>query len=121
MIARAVLVTLAFAAVCTAAAFSGIAIFYVFYAYVNVAGAAALTSLTVLLLLGAGSAIYFAWTRKQTIAQPQPLAAPAAQDSLVVALTQLAKEHPLIAVGFAAALGLSDTMNKSGDRSRRVH
>jgi hypothetical protein len=46
-----------------------------------------------------------------TVASTQPKAA-AQEDALVPALTLLAKDHPLIAVGCAAALGVADAMKR---------
>ncbi len=117
MIARAILVAVAVAMAATGVAFSGVAIYLLLLAVADAPAAAALTALISFLTVGAGAAVYLAvahW-RASNLAPPLHAAAPhQSQDALVTALTQLAKEHPLIAVACAAALGMTDAMKRKG-------
>lgn len=116
MISRIVLVALAAAITCTGVAFAGVALFLFLSETTSAAGAAALTALIFFAIVGFGVLIYLALTRQQAptiataalgaAAQPRAIQ----EDALVPALTQLAKDHPLIAVGCAAALGVADAM-----------
>jgi membrane protease YdiL (CAAX protease family) len=116
MIARAILVALAFAVTATGVAFSGVAIYLLLLAVADAPAAAALTALISFLTVGAGAAIYLAvahW-RASNLAPPLHAAAGPhqSQDALVTALTELAREHPLMAVACAAALGMTDAMKR---------
>ncbi len=119
MIARIVLGILAIAMMGTGVAFSSVALYLLLTPLVEAPAAAALTALTLFFLVGAGATIYLAYMRERPTLKPQPAAAAAAaaanmhgQDALVTALTQLASEHPLMAVACAAALGMSDAMKR---------
>jgi hypothetical protein len=117
MIARAILVAVAVAMVATGVAFSGVAVYFLLLPVADAPAAAALTALIFFFTVGAGAAIYLAiahW-RSPTLAPPLHAAAPHhSQDALITALTQLAKEHPLMAVACAAALGMTDAMKRKG-------
>ncbi len=115
MIARIVLGILAIAMMGTGVAFSSVALYLLLTPLVEAPVAAALTALTLFFLVGAGATIYLAYMRERPTLKPQPAAAAAnmhGQDALVTALTQLASEHPLMAVACAAALGMSDAMKR---------
>lgn len=113
MIARVVLVAVAIAATGTGVGFCGVAIYLLVAPVVGAPAGAALTALTLFLAVGAGTAVHFLLARGPATALPPPVAARSqSQDALITALTQLAKEHPLMAVGCAAALGLTATLNR---------
>jgi hypothetical protein len=117
MIARIILGILAIAMVGTGVAFSGVALYLALIPMVEAPAAAALTALTLFFLVAAGATIYLAYLRERPTLKAQPAAAAAnshGQDALVTALTQLANEHPLMAVACAAALGMSDAMKRKG-------
>lgn len=111
MIARAYLIVVAVALLATGVGFCGVAIYLLLATLVSVPAAAALTALILFLTTGAAAAIYVAATRQAANSSPSPATAPLrSPEALVAALTQLAKEHPLLAVICAAALGLSDSI-----------
>ncbi len=113
MIARAILIALAIAMVATGVAFCGVAIYLLLLPIVDAPGAAALTALVLFLTVGAGATIYLATAHTRSPALPPPAAAAMqSPDALVSALTQLAAEHPLMAVACAAALGMTDAMKR---------
>ena len=112
MIARIILVAAAVAIVGTGVAFCGLAIYQLLCSVASAPAAAALTALILFLTAGAGSIIYLAASKTHSIAPPSAVQTAHSQDALVTALSQLAKEHPLLAVGCAAALGMSDAMSR---------
>lgn len=115
MIARILLGLVAIGVLWTAIAFAGFAVYLGLLESMLPWGAAAVTALIFFALIGLGFSIYYASSSNgSTFSQPQHIAAPspAQNDSLVPALTQLAKEHPWLAVGAAAALGVADSMKK---------
>lgn len=81
----------------------------------SVAGAAAITGAVTLAVLGVGLLIYHLRTRAP-VTQTQPLPAMAhgnLTNASVAALAQLAKDHPLLAVGCATLLGVADTITET--------
>lgn len=116
MIARILLGLLAIGVLWTAVAFAGFAVYLALLASMQPWGAAAVTALIFFGVIAIGLSIYYASSASSgaTVQQPQHIAAPspAQNDMLVPALTQLAKEHPWLAVGAAAALGVADSMKK---------
>jgi hypothetical protein len=116
MIARIILGILAITMVGTGVAFSGVAFYLLLTPMVDAPAAAALTALALFFLVAAGATIHLAYVRERPTLKPQPSPAanPHSQDALVTALTQLANEHPLMAVACAAALGMSDAMKRKG-------
>lgn len=116
MIARVILSIVAIGVLWTAIAFAGFSLYLTLLGTMLPWGAAAITSLVFLLITAIGLGIYHAMSgrtpapvaRSSHIAAP----APAQNDTLVPALTELAKEHPWLAVGAAAALGIADSMKK---------
>ncbi|NOT39987.1 MAG: hypothetical protein HOP13_05800 [Alphaproteobacteria bacterium] len=114
MIARVILVVIAVTLVGTGVAFCGVAVYLLLLPIADAPAAAALTAIILFLTVGAAAAIYLAivhW-RSPTLAPLHAAAPVQSQDALVSALTQLAKEHPLMAVACAAALGMSDAMKR---------
>lgn len=113
MIARFTLLGLATAITLTGVVFLGVALFYWLSTSMVPAAAAALTALIFFVIAGIGFAIFYA-ARPIAVPMAQGLvsAKPAADESLVPALTALAKDHPLLAVGCATALGLADALHK---------
>lgn len=117
MIARIILAVLAIGVLWTAIAFGAFSIYLALLEAMLPWGAAAVTALIFTTIFAISLSIYYASTRGVTSAPPRQaehLAAPspAQNDTLVPALTQLAKEHPWLAVGAAAALGVADSMKK---------
>ncbi len=115
MIVRIILGILAITMVGTGVAFSSVALYLLLTPLVEPVAAAAITALTLFFLVAAGATIYVAYVRERPTLKPQPAATVAkmpGQDALVTALTQLANEHPLMAVACAAALGMSDAMKR---------
>jgi hypothetical protein len=113
VIARIILVAVGVSLVGTGVAFGGVAVYLSLCLTASAPAAAALTALILFVVAGAGATIYLAVSRNHSVA-PQAVAQSAqSQDTLVVALSQLAKEHPLLAVGCAAALGMTDAMSRN--------
>lgn len=100
----------------TAIAFAGFAVYLALLGSMLPWGAAAVTALIFFAVIAIALGIYYAASTPGTTTAhtPQHIAAPspAQNDTLVPALTQLAKEHPWLAVGAAAALGVADSMKK---------
>lgn len=111
MIARIVLVAVAVSLVWTGVAFCGVAIHLSLCLIVSAPVAAALTALILFVVAGAGATIYLAISKSHAVTLPPAVQSAQHHDTLVIALSQLAKEHPLLAVGCAAALGMTDAMN----------
>jgi len=88
----------------------------------GVAAAAAITGATILLILAIGLLIYHLRTRTPvTKAQPLPAMANGnLANASVAALAQLAKDHPLLAVGCATMLGIADTMRETQPLRRKT-
>lgn len=115
MIARVILVAVAVAMVGTGVAFCGVALYLLLLSVVDAPAAAALTALVLFLTVGAGTTIYLAIAHTRApVALPPAATAVRSPDALITALTQLAKEHPLMAVACAAALGMTDAMKRTG-------
>jgi hypothetical protein len=116
MIARILLGLVAIGVLWTAVAFAGVAVYLALLGSMLPWGAAAMTALIFFVIIGLGFGIYYvsATSNGAPAQQPSHIAAPspAQNDTLVPALTQLAKEHPWLAVGAAAALGVADSMKK---------
>ena len=106
-----------------AMAYVAFAIFAVLAPAYGTAGAAGLTALAYAVVLALATLIYFATTRgRVTNAVPLPasrLGAADADGSMTALLTQLAKDHPLIAVGCAAALGIANALQNDAERYHR--
>jgi hypothetical protein len=117
MIARVILAVLAIGVLWTAIAFAGFGIYLALLDAMLPWGAAAVTALIFTTIFAIGLSVYYVSTRGATstpLRHAEHLAAPspAQNDTLVPALTQLAKEHPWLAVGAAASLGVADSMKK---------
>jgi hypothetical protein len=115
LLLRAGLAVTAVALLWTAVGFLAFAGYTLLVPLTSVAAAAALTGAIILLILGAGLLIYHLRTR-QSVTQAQPLPAMAngnLANASVAALAQLAKDHPLLAVGCATMLGIADTMRET--------
>lgn len=112
MIARAVLVAIGLATIGTGVAFCGLAIYLLLSPVVAAPAAAAITALVLFVAVGTAVTIHFAFAHRGATALTPRTAGPQSQDALVTALTLLAKEHPLMAVGCAAALGLTTALNR---------
>jgi hypothetical protein len=116
LLLRAGLALMAVAFLWTATAFLAFAAYAALIPAMGVAAAAAVTGAAILALLGLGLLINHLATRKPvTKAQPMPLAGQSLGNVSADALAQLAKDHPLLAVGCATLLGVADSM-----RSNRV-
>ena len=120
MIARAVLIVCAIGVLWTAIAFLGFAIYAGFQPALGFAGAAALTGGILLLVLASGVLAFFSLAPAATpVALATVTARAPEQAGLTAALSQLANEHPFLAVGCAALLGIANTLEADGKRSRR--
>jgi len=116
MIARLSILGFAVAIALTGVAFLGVALFYWLSTALAPAGAAAVTALIFFVVAVIVFALFYV-ARPLPVAVPQTaIASKQVEDSLVPALTLLAKEHPLIAVGCATALGLADALQKQRAR-----
>jgi len=115
VIVRVSLVGLAAAITCTGVAFSGVALFYVFLFAMNPAAAAGLTALVLFAAAGIVVLIFLA-ARPASVTLPAPATARPHENALVPALSELAKEHPFVAIGCALALGISDAMQRRPTR-----
>lgn len=115
LLLRASLAVTAVAFLWTAVGFLAFAGYTLLVPLTSVAAAAALTGAAILLILGAGILVYHLRTRTP-VTQAQPLPATAngnLANASVAALAQLAKDHPLLAVGCATMLGIADTMRET--------
>ncbi len=112
MIARVTLVAVAVSLAGTGVAFCGVAIYLSLCLIVSAPAAAAFTALILFLLAAASATIYLALFATHSIAPPAAIQTAPSQDTVVTVLAQLAKEHPLLAVGYAAALGMTEAMNR---------
>jgi hypothetical protein len=120
LLLRAGLAVTAVAFLWTAVGFLAFAGYSLLVPLMSVAAAAALTGAIILLILSVGLLIYHLRTR-EPVTQAQPLPAMAngnLANASVAALAQLAKDHPLLAVGCAAMLGIADNMRET-QHSRR--
>jgi hypothetical protein len=120
LLLRAGLAVTAVALLWTAVGFLAFAGYSLLVPLMSVAAAAALTGAVILLILSVGLLIYHLRTR-EPVTQAQPLPAMAngnVANASVAALAQLAKDHPLLAVGCATMLGIADTMRET-QHSRR--
>jgi hypothetical protein len=120
---RAALALSAVAMLWIAMAFLAVAIFTVLTPGYGTAAAATLTALVFLVILGLAVLVYFATTRSSA-QSALPLQAARTTNatldsSMTAVLTQLAKDHPLIAVGCATALGIANAMQSDSDRYSR--
>ncbi|MDZ4739521.1 MAG: hypothetical protein SGJ03_06415 [Alphaproteobacteria bacterium] len=112
MIARVTLVAVTVFLCGTGVAFCGVAIYLSLCLIASAPAAAALTALILFLLAAACATIYLARFPNHSIAPPPAAQTADSQGALVSVLAQLAKEHPFLAVGYAAALGMTDAMNR---------
>lgn len=105
----------------TAVAFLAFAGYTLLVPLTSVAAAAAITGAAILSILGIGLLVYYLRTRTP-VTQAQPLPAMAngnLANASVAALAQLAKDHPLLAVGCAALLGVAEHMSESQPLRRK--
>ncbi len=105
----------------TAVAFLAFAGYTLLVPLTSVAAAAAITGAAILSILVIGLLIYHLRTRTP-VTQAQPLPAMAngnLANASVAALAQLAKDHPLLAVGCAALLGVAEHMSESQPLRRK--
>jgi hypothetical protein len=98
----------------TAIAFFGVAVFVLLTPAVGAAGAAALTGGIAIFVLGIGVLVYLAVG--QSTSQRNALTPSNARPTesfltgSAAALAQLAKDHPLLAIGAATVLGMADSI-----------
>ncbi len=119
LLLRAGLALIAVAFLWTATAFLAFAGYALLVPSFGVAGAAALTGGAIIAILGFGLLVNHLMTRKPvTQAQPMPLTSTSFANLSASSLAELAKNHPLLAVGCATLLGVADAM-RSNDRARR--
>jgi hypothetical protein len=122
LLLRAGLAVTAVALLWTAVGFLAFTGYLLLLPLMSGAAAAALTGAVILVILGLGLFIYHLRTR-QPVTQAQPLPAMAngnLANASVAALAQLAKDHPLLAVGCATMLGIADTMSETQHSRRRA-
>jgi hypothetical protein len=120
LLLRAGLALIAVAFLWTATAFLAFAAYALLLPLMSVAAAAALTGGAIILILALGLLINHLMTRKPVQqAQPMPLAGTSLANASASTLAQLAKDHPLLAVGCATLLGIADTMRSPSERVRR--
>lgn len=115
LLLRAGLGVTAVALLWTAVGFLAFAAYTLLVPLTNVAAAAAITGAAILLILAIGLLTYHLRTRTP-VTQAQPLPAMAngnLANASIAALAQLAKDHPLLAVGCATMLGIADTMHET--------
>lgn len=111
LLQRAIFACAALALLWGAIAFLSIAAYTSLIAHVGVAWAAAITGAGMLAFLGLGVLIQHFVTREPT-PKAQPMAGlgnGSADTATITALAQLAKDHPLLAVGCAALLGAAES------------
>jgi hypothetical protein len=119
---RAALALSAVALLWTALAYLAFALFTWFAQMTGTAGAAAAVAAIIFAVLALAALIFFA-TSRPIAADAQALFTPKTQlgvdnSSMTALLTQLAKDHPLIAIGCATALGVAQSMQAPNGRSR---
>lgn len=119
---RAALALIAVGLAWTATAFLALAVFFLLAPQAGIAGAAVMTGLVLLLVLGIGMLAYLAASGRQAAQTQAVAAAPAGakRESFLSAsaapLAMLAKDHPLLAVGCAAVLGMADSIQAENHR-----
>jgi len=122
LLVRASLAVTAVALLWTAVGFLAFAGYSLLVPLTSVAAAAAITGAVILAVLGVGLLSYHLRTR-EPVTQAQPLPAMAngnLTNASVAALAQLAKDHPLLAVGCATLLGVADTITETRPLRRRL-
>lgn len=122
LLLRAGMAVIAVALLWTAVGFLAFAGYTLLVPLTSVTVAAALTGAAILVILALGFLVYHLRTRSP-VTQAQPLPAVTngnLANASVTALAQLAKDHPLLAVGCAAMLGVADTMRDTRHSRRNT-
>ncbi len=115
---RSALALTAVAIVWAAIGFAAFAVYLLLVPLAGAAAAAAITAGVLLIVLGIGFAIDRMLQRPAARTEPVPLAKTGATNATAVALAQLAKDHPLLAIGCATLLGAADAMTSDNRRMR---
>jgi hypothetical protein len=115
---RSALALIAVALLWAAVGFGAYALHALLAPEMGVPAAAALTAAIALLVLTVGVWINHRLTLPPAQAEPTPAVNGDATGATGAALAQLAKDHPLLAVGCAAILGVAESVQADNRRSR---